>query len=130
MAQPIVLRRFADNVLISNICVEFSGYRWEYIKPIHRTLTMVSIPQQLGGMERWWDAAFEFASDDAVNTLARYDAMALDANRDEFFKFIDMHNITRKCRIMAPPEVERLEVPDADVLTVRATFKEDGHIPA
>lgn len=130
MAQPVVLRRFTDNVLISNICVEFSGFRWQYVKPVHRTLTMVSVPQQLGGMERWWDAAFEFATDDPVNTIARYDAMCLDANRDLFFKFINMDGVTYKCRIMAPPEPEPMDIPDEVVLTVRCTFKEDGHIPA
>lgn len=124
------LRRWTDNILICDVTISFSGFRWMSTKPIHRTITGVSIPQVMSVQERWWDATFEFASDDPVNTLARYDTLAYEANNDYFFKFIDIDGTAYKCRVMAVPEVSRLdEIPDAHVIQVSVTFKQDGHIP-
>ena len=80
--------------------------------------------------ERWWDAKFEFASYDPVNTLARFDTLAYEANNDYFFKFLDIDGTAYKCRVMAVPEVTRLdEIPDAHVIHVSCTFKQDGFVP-
>jgi hypothetical protein len=127
----VTLKRFEDGLVLADFCVEFSGFRWVYVKPVHRTITGVSIPQKISVRERWWDAAFEFASDnEGVGTLAHYDTLARDANDDKFFVFTDIDGVEYKCRAMLVIEPTRLqEIPDETVLRVPITFKEDGHYP-
>ena len=124
----MALRRWDDDILISNNAVEFSGFRWSYAKPIHRTITGVSVPQKVSVMERWWEVGFEFASDDPANSLERADTLFYDANNDKFFRFIDINGRVYKSRVMSVPEIERLEFPTAHVQIVRFSMKQDGHI--
>lgn len=123
------VRRWSDNILLNDNCRAFSGFRWQYTKPLHNTIAGNTIPQKTSVMERWWDATFEFATDDPVNTLARYDSLAYDANNDAFFAFIDIDGASYKARIMEMVEVDRLDFPAAHIVQAKCVFKQDGYIP-
>lgn len=124
----VALRRKSDGFIYSNRCMSFSGFRWVYVKPIHRTITGVSIPQKISVMERWWDATFEFDSEeDGPNSLPRLDRLYADANDDEVFEFVDIDGAVYDSYVVNVPEPIRLNLPDVHVLDVPCTFKQLGY---
>lgn len=129
----IQLRRWEDDILLCNNCTDMSPMAWRFIKPVNTTITGVQVPRTGKTMSRFWTATFEFASDDPVNTFARYDRLAYDAMLDDvlnpvFFRFIDLDGTRYKCRIMASTEEERMKLPLDTVISVTCQFKQDGHI--
>lgn len=124
------LRRFEDDILLANNCKAFSAFRWQNTKKTLTTITGVTVSNgKISVMERWWDATFEFASDDPINTQARYDAMCYDANNDKYFKFYDIDGTVYKCWIpVQPVEVSREDFPTAHVFQAKVTFKQFGFI--
>lgn len=129
MTELMKVRRWDDSVLLNDNAKDFSGFRWQYTKPIHTTIAGNSIPQATTVMERWWDATFEFATDDPVNTIARYNTLCYDANNDRYFAFVDIDGSVYKAQIMAVVEISRENFPTAHVLQAKCTFKHAGFIP-
>lgn len=123
------LRRISDNILLCNNIKAYSGGEWRYTKPNQRTTTGVTQTQRVTSQERWWTMTLEFASDDPVNTIARYDRMAYEANNDFHFLYVHIDGEARECKIMQYPVVRRLDFPTADVIEVECVMKQVGHIP-
>ena len=129
MALP-QLRRKENNVLLCNyFAVEKQRERWKGRRAIHTTISGNTIPGDGGVLEYWYDFGLVFASDDAVNTLANYDTLMYDINKNNHFTYVDRWGQSWFCFCVSEwvddeqtPDIEEVEI------TVTGTFKVEGYL--
>lgn len=122
------LRRAEDNVLICDNCVETTTLNWTWTQPILKTLVGTTVLQEIGAMEAWGEITLEFATDDPINTFARYDTLCYDAKRLKKFRLYDVDGTFRNVYVVGPPRVTRIFDPVVHIKQATCTIFAEGYI--